>query len=274
MNSTLRFVIVLAVLIVSACGLIDPRNKGKGINFLPLSADKNFGKQADLQISSDPSTYPLLDPSRYPEVYAYINKVRDNILNSGKVDFRSEFEWKIKIIHDDKTLNAFCTPGGYIYVYTGILKFLESEDELAGVLAHEIGHADMRHSTRQITTMYGSTFVVDVLQLMLLGQINSNVTQLTTSIIGLQYSKSHETEADQRSVLYLCNTPYRADGAAGFFEKLEKQGQTAKVPEFLSTHPNPENRIEHFHNAATTMGCRGKSDFKEAYKAIIAKLPR
>jgi predicted Zn-dependent protease len=122
--------------------------------------------------------------------------------------------------------------------------------------------------------MYGSTFVVDVLQLMLLGQINSNVTQLTTSIIGLQYSKSHETEADQRSVLYLCNTPYRADGAAGFFEKLEKQGQTAKVPEFLSTHPNPENRIEHFHNAATTMGCRGKSDFKEAYKAIIAKLPR
>lgn len=106
MNTTLRFVIVFAVLLVSACGMMDPRNKGKGFNILPLSADKNFGKQADLQISSDPKNYPLLDPNRYADVYAYVNKVRDNIFASGKVDYRNEFEWKIKIIHDDKTLNA------------------------------------------------------------------------------------------------------------------------------------------------------------------------
>ena len=123
MNSTFRIVLVFAVLLATACGMMDPKNKGKGFNILPLSADKNFGKEADLQISSDPANYPLLDPSRYADVYAYVNKVRDNILNSGKVDYRADFEWKIKIINDDKTLNAFCTPGGYIYVYTGILKF-------------------------------------------------------------------------------------------------------------------------------------------------------
>ena len=61
----------------------------------------------------------------------------------------------LRIIHDDSTLNAFCTPGGYIYIYTGILKFLDSEDEFAGVLGHEIAHADLRHSTRQMTKQYG-----------------------------------------------------------------------------------------------------------------------
>ena len=83
----------------------------------------------------------------------------------GKVDFKDEFDWRLRIIHDDSTLNAFCTPGGYIYIYTGILKFLDSEDEFAGVLAHEIGHADMRHSTRQMTKLFGVQLLLDVLSL-------------------------------------------------------------------------------------------------------------
>ena len=63
----------------------------------------------------------------------------------------SDFDWELKIIHDDETLNAFCAPGGYIYVYTGLIKFLAHEDNLAGVIGHEIAHADLRHSTQQLT---------------------------------------------------------------------------------------------------------------------------
>jgi predicted Zn-dependent protease len=274
MKTKYRLLLIAILLGVGACGIIDPRNKGKGINFLPVSADKNLGAQTEKQIASDPKQYPILDQNKYREVYAYVNKVRDNILNSGKVDFKNEFEWKIQIIHDDNTLNAFCTPGGYIYVYTGILKYLESEDQLAGVLAHEIGHADMRHSTRQITVTYGTQALVEVTQLILLGQTSPLLTQVSTSLIGLKYSRGHETEADQRSVLYLCGTPYNADGAAGFFEKLEKSNKGGKVPEFLSTHPNPENRIEHFHNARVGMGCVGKNTFKEDYAKMVVKLPR
>ena len=190
------------------------------------------------------------------------------------MDYRDDFAWKIHIIHDDNTLNAFCTPGGYIYVYTGILKFLESEDQLAGVLAHEIGHADMRHSTRQITTMYSLQIVVEVAEMIALGQTTPQMNQLGLGLINLKNSRAHETEADQRSVLYLCGSPYNADGAAGFFEKLQKTSQAGKVPEFLSTHPNPENRIEHFHNARVGMGCIGKNNFKEDYVKMIAKLPK
>ena len=274
MKLALHFSCVLSILLATSCGLSDPRNKGKGFAILPISTDKNLGLQADQQIASDPKQYPILDPTRYAEVYGYINKVRDNILNSGKVDYRNEFEWKIKIINDDKTLNAFCTPGGYIYVYTGILKFLDSEDQLAGVLAHEIGHADMRHSIRQMSTMYSLQALLSVGELLVLGQTTPQLNQMGLSVIGLQFSRPHETEADERSVLYLCNTPYNAAGAAGFFEKLQKQGQGTKIPEFLSTHPNPENRIEHFHNAQVTMGCKGRSDFKAEYQHMVAKLPK
>ena len=274
MKTKYRFLIIAIVLGIGACGIIDPRNKGKGINVLPLSTDKKLGLQTEQQIASNPKQYPLLDPNQYSEVYAYVNKVKDNILNSGKVDFRSEFAWKIHVIHDDNTLNAFCTPGGYIYVYTGILKFLESEDQLAGVLAHEIGHADMRHSTRQITVMYGVQAVVEVAELVVLGTTTPLLTQMSTSLIGLKNSRAHETEADQRSVLYLCGTPYNAAGAAGFFEKLAKQPSGSKQPEFLSTHPNPDNSIEHFHNSKVGMGCRGSSTFKEDYAKMVAKLPK
>ncbi len=184
------------------------------------------------------------------------------------MDFKDDFTWRLRVIHDDSVLNAFCTPGGYIYIYTGILKFLESEDQFAGVLGHEIGHADMRHSTRQMTQMFGVQLLLDVL-----AGNRAALKQVTGALIGLKFSRSHETEADERSVRYLCPTQYNADGGAAFFEKIQSMGGQ-RVPEFLSTHPDPGNRIETFHNNRTTMGCQGNQSFKTEYQAMIAKLPK
>ena len=259
--------IVIMLVIISACGLVNKKNKGKGVNLFSVEQDKQLGAQVAAEIDGNRAEYPLLNQVRYKSVYDYVNKVRDKILNSGKVDFKDEFEWQVKIIQNDTVLNAFCTPGGYIYVYTGILKYLDSEDQFAGVLGHEIGHADMRHSTRQMTSMYG----VDVLVSILAGD-KALLKQVTASLIGLKFSRNHETEADERSVLYLCPTDYNADGGAGFFEKIRAEGG-ARQPEFLSTHPDPGNRIEHFHNSKVTMGCAGSKDYKTEYKAMLAKLP-
>ena len=164
-------------------------------------------------------------------------------------------------------MNAFCTPGGYIYIYTGILKFLDSEDEFAGVLAHEIGHADMRHSTRQMTKMFGMQMLLSVL-----AGDQSALTQVTTALVGLKNSRKHETEADERSVMYLCPTDYNAGAGAGFFQKIEALGGD-RPPEFLSTHPNPTDRIEHFQTNAISMGCAGDKDYKTEYEAMVKKLP-
>ncbi|MBL4862767.1 MAG: M48 family metalloprotease [Crocinitomicaceae bacterium] len=260
-------ILFICTLLLSACGLINEKNKGKGANLFTIQQDKDLGAQVAAEIDGDSAQFPLLDSLQYKEVYDYVYKVRDKILNSGEVDFKDDFEWRLRIIHDDSTLNAFCTPGGYIYIYTGILKFLDSEAEFAGVLGHEIGHADMRHSTRQMTKMFGVQVLLDIL-----AGNRVAIKQVTAALVGLKFSRKHETEADERSVEYLCPTDYNAGGGAGFFQKIaEMDGDRA--PEFLSTHPDPGDRIENFQNNAITMGCLGDKDFKTEYAAMVKKLP-
>ena len=146
-----KFSIVLATsLLLISCGNTGKAPRG-GLNLFSISQDKELGAQVDAEITANAAQYSILDPAQNKEIYNYINDIRNTILSSGNVKYKTEFDWQIKIIHDDNTLNAFCTPGGYIYIYTGILKFLDTEDQFAGVLAHEIAHADLRHSTRQMT---------------------------------------------------------------------------------------------------------------------------
>jgi predicted Zn-dependent protease len=254
--------------VFSSCGIVNDKNKGKGVNFFTIQQDKELGAKVAFELDSNSREYPVLDSTKHKEVYQYLYKVRNTILNSGKVDFKDEFSWQLRIIHDDSTLNAFCTPGGYIYVYTGLLKFLDSEDQLAGVMGHEIGHADMRHSTRQMTTMFGVQLLLDVL-----AGDRAALKQITGALVGLKFSRAHETEADERSVVYLCPTEYNAAGGASFFEKIQALGG-ARQPEFLSTHPDPGNRIEHFHSSKVTLGCKGEKTYQTEYERIISKLPK
>jgi predicted Zn-dependent protease len=175
------------------------------------------------------------------------------------------FAWQVKIIKDDKTLNAFCTPGGYIYVYTGLIKFLDTEDELAGVMAHEIAHAANRHSTRQMTKMLGLKVLSDALT----GNRKA-FGEVFSAVVGLKFSRTHETEADNFSVTYLCGTGWNAAGAAGFFQKIQSKGGTP--PQFLSTHPSPKNRIEKIGLKAKQLNCKGTAKNQSEYaqkKALL-----
>ena len=227
-----------------------------------IQQDKDLGLQVEQQIAADPETYPVLDSASNLPAYRYIYDIRDRILETGKVKYAKEFAWKIKIINDPEVLNAFCTPGGYIYIYTGIIKYLDNEAELAGVMGHEMAHADLRHSTRQMTKTYG----VQMLLSAALGD-SSAIGQITTGLISLKFSRTHETEADRMSVEYLCGTTYPADGGAGFFEKIEAMGGSTP-PEFISTHPSPENRIENYHRWAEESGCIGKEMYVARYEAF------
>ena len=135
-------------------------------------------------------------------------------------------------------------------------------------MAHEIAHADMRHSTMQLTSMYG----LQLIEQAALGN-SSMLSQLVISVAGLKFSRKHESQADEMSVKYLCGTQYNAAGGAVFFQKLMHEGQGAKAPEFLSTHPSSDKRIEEFINHKITMGCTGNQDFKARYKENISTLP-
>lgn len=264
-NITLYLIAVSLVITLSNCG--SSKDNLPDFNLFTIEQDKELGQQVAQEIAHSPQEYPVLDSASNQKIYKYLYDMRDRILASGKVEHKDDFIWQLKIINDSQTKNAFCTPGGYIYVYTGLMKYLDSEEQLAGVLAHEIGHADLRHSTRQMTKLYGVQTLIGILA----GE-REMIKQVTSSIVGLKFSRNHETEADKASVTYLCPTDYDAAGGAKFFEKIQNDGGSG-VPEFLSTHPSPENRVEFFYNEKTKLGCTGAETFETRYRQMINLLP-
>ncbi len=244
-------------------------SKSGGVNIFSLDDDKKLGDQTSAAIEANPSQYPLLSPSQYPKAYEHINGIVNTILNSGKVVHKDDFVWTVKIIHDDSTLNAFCAPGGKVYVYTALIKYLDNEDQLAGVLAHEIAHADRRHITNQMTTDYG----LSTLESIVLGNNPNALTQVANQLASLKFSRGHEAEADEYSSIYLCPTIYQADGAAGFFTKLAATGQGSKTPAFLSDHPSDASRITNIQNNAKSLNCGEKSAHTASYQDFKNSLP-
>lgn len=237
------------------------------INLFSIQDEIRLGRQVAQQVESDPRNR-ILDERQFPEAYRHLRRITNNILNSGQVRYRNEFPWEVKIIHNDSVLNAFCAPGGFIYVYTGIIKFLDTEDQFAGVMAHEIAHADRRHSTINLTRMYGISALTEIV----LGRNPGRLVQITQGLLGLQFSRNHERDADNQSVIYLCNTEYEANGAAGFFEKM-LQMRSAEPPAFLSTHPASAARVRDINAAARARNCRAKQGQKN-YQAFKNSLPK
>ncbi len=230
-------------------------DKNNNFSLFTIQDDINLGFQVSEQIAADPTNYPILSESSNSAAYSYLEAIKDDILNSGEVAYKREFAWEMHIIQDDNVLNAFATPGGYIYVYTGLIKYLDNVDDLAGVLGHEIAHADLRHSSRNLQKQYGVTILLSLLLGEDPSQLAQIAAQLAGSLAGLKFSREFESEADARSVDYLANTAYACDGAASFFEKLEAQGLSSGTPVFLSTHPSPETRIVDINDKADAVGC-------------------
>lgn len=264
-TKTLFYAGLIATSIFSGCS-----KDGGGLNIFSIEDDKNLGLQTKQQIEADPAQFPILDPATNVAAYAYINSLRDDILAGGQVTHKDDFLWEVKIIKDDAVQNAFCTPGGYIYVYTGLIKYLDNKSSLAGVMGHEMAHADKRHSTNQMTKQYGVQTLLDVL----LGKNQGLLSQIGSELVALKFSRSDESQADEYSVKYLCPTKYQADGAANFFQKIIDMG-SSNPPEFLSTHPNPDNRVKDLHDHAAEGGCtstitstENESDYA-AFKALL-----
>ncbi len=248
-------------------------DRNRNVNVFSPDQDVALGKQVNEEILGRGQEFPILNPKQYTTSYEYLNGIVDKILESGQVNYRDEFVWQVYIIHDDATMNAFATPGGFIYVYTGLIKYLDREDDLAGVLGHEIAHADLRHSTRQLQKMYG----LNMLLSLAFGEGGSVAEQVMGQIVGnltaLSFSREYEREADSRSVDYLAGTDYECDAAKSFFIKLQEMEDQGRVPSFLSTHPNPEDRIQSIEARSAKVGCDTQPLDPQSYQAFKKSLP-
>jgi len=234
------FLSLFSAVIISSC------SGSGGFNMFSDSEDVKLGQDVSAEMLKNQAEYPVFRGD--PSVKSYIDqRIFQQILASPKIAKRSVYNYKIELIADDNTLNAFALPGGNVYIYTGLLKFLDSEAALAGVLGHEIAHAEKRHATQRMTKYYGVQFLVG----MVLGSQPNKIAEVASNLfVGLAFlanSRSDEDEADKYSVEYLKDTRFYPGAVKFFFEEMRDDGlissKSNKVATFLSTHPDPVNRI-------------------------------
>jgi predicted Zn-dependent protease len=244
-------------------------------NFVIFSIDDDvsLGQQVSEEIASDPQ-FKLLSEAQYPGVYQYLYKMRDAILNSGEITYKDKFTWELHVIDNDTIQNAFATPGGYIYIYTGLIKYLDYADDLAGVLGHEMAHADLRHSVRNLQKVYGVSLLLSIVLGKDPNMLEQIAGQLAGTLAGLSFTREYEKDADSHSVDYLSQTDYACNGAALFFLKLTAEGENQNPPEFLSTHPSPENRIESINDKAEQLGCDTSLSNDSGFQTLKNSLPQ
>ncbi|MBX3102754.1 MAG: M48 family metalloprotease [Bacteroidetes bacterium] len=272
MRTVQPFLRVLLLTLAANAGLIQCSKDADGrstLNVFSLNDDIQFGQQLDAEIRGNPSQYPLLDRTTYATAYTHVDRIFNGLVNSGEIRYKNEFPWTVTIIHDDNTLNAFAAPGGYLYVYTGLIKFLDKENEFAGVLGHEIAHADLRHSTDAMTRAYGISILFEIV----LGNNQGALSNIAQNLLTLSYSRGNETQSDEASVRMMCQMDYDATGTAGFFQKLIDQGSGGSTPQFLSTHPNPDNRVANITAKAQELNCTGAQTYQTRYLEFKNALP-
>ena len=188
------------------------------------------------------------------------SKVQSYVANLGKrmaaQSERPKLPWEFHVV-DDASVNAFALPGGFIYVTRGLMASINDEAELATVLGHEIGHVTYRHSVQQISKAQlaqlglgiGSILSSDIARF---GQLAST----GLSILFLKYGRDAENQADQAGFRYALNQNYDVREMTDVFQTLNRISEASgggKLPEWLSTHPNPENRIERIEGILDTL---------------------
>lgn len=220
--------------------MVSCTSKDGDFTVFSIEEDLALGKEISQGIENDPATYPVVSRSENTAGYKKLDRILNKILASDDILHRNELAWKITLLDNDTIYNAFCTPGGYIYVYTGLMDFVESEDELAGIIAHEVAHGDLRHSTDQLTKQYGIQTLIGLL----FDSDSQVIADIGATLIQLGYSRSDESEADKFAVRYLKDTDYKPDAFADFFKRLEAKDGNSGIFQFLSTHPDPGNRVE------------------------------
>jgi len=195
-----------------------------------------MGKEADPQIIAQFGLYED-------------TAIQNFIISKGKqmaaMSYRPKLEHSFRVLNSE-AVNAFATPGGYVYFTRGIMAYFNSEADFAGVLGHEIGHISYRHSVaQQRNAIFAQLGIIAGIiinpELARFAELASTGAQLLL----LKYSRDAEREADQLGVEYSSKIGYDAKQMALFFKTLERQSagtEAAELPEFLSTHPNPADR--------------------------------
>jgi predicted Zn-dependent protease len=232
MGRLLSAKIILALVVSAALpSLAIAQTKLKpGMNFFSLRDDVEIGRRSAYEIDRKYRTH---QDSRVESVGRRLAS-RSSMPN---------LPWRFRVIERSE-VNAFALPGGFIYVTSGLLRSVRSDDELAGVLAHEITHVTLRHGTNQASKAALAQMPLQLLGGVMGRGVGSMLTQLGIGFglntLLLRYGRSAETQADVGAVQLMRRAGYNPHGMANFLRTLKG----GRGNDFFSDHPSPSNRVE------------------------------
>lgn len=238
MRHTAAWTILAAFLLFLTTGCA---TTGQRINLLSTQEEVQLGQEFSQEVEQNEK---LLDDAA---VQQYVREIGGRL---AAVSPRHDVQYTFKVIDAPDTVNAFALPGGYMYIYTGLMKLCESEAELAGVMAHEMAHVAAHHHGEMLTRQLG----FNILASMALGQNPSQVAQTTAALfmggVSAAYSRDQEREADGLGMAILFRAGYRPDAMVTFMYKLrelDREKGQGGVPIFSSHPPTTERvaRLQH-----------------------------
>lgn len=191
----------------------------------------------------------------HPDAQAqeFLDNVCRRLINQSAAG-EAEWPYECSLLVDDETVNAFALPGGQLFLTAGLYNRLQSEGQLAGILAHEIAHAVARHSAQQIARQQLTQGLTGAVVIASYDPQNPNsaatsqMALLVGQLLTMRYSREHELESDRLGVRFLAEAGYDPRALIEVMAILAEAGGPTP-PEFFSTHPNPENRIERIEQA-------------------------
>lgn len=233
-NHAAPAVLLIVVLLALSCATTGPGGR-KSLILVSTDQEISIGRQMDQQVRS--SEKVLADTAWQN----YVNDIGRKIVATTE---RRDLPFQFAVIESDQ-VNAFATPGGYVYFYTGLIRTCDKEAELVAVMAHEISHVVARHGVKRLQTVMGAEIVLS-LALGGKSETTQSLAQTALGIILQGYSRSQESDADNFGVTYMTRSGYDPNGAVLMFEKLAQLGGGGPADIFekiASDHPDTQDRI-------------------------------
>lgn len=259
MNRRQQFVsrplVALAMVMAVTAGVAEAQTKVKpGFNLFSAQQDVEIGQQSAAQAEQQ---LPLV---RDREVNDYVNRIGQRLVAASD---GPKFPYTFKVVNATD-INAFALPGGPIYINRGTIENAKNEGELAGVIAHEIAHVELRHGTHQASKAQAAQAGISILGGILGGKVGQSTAGLINAVGGfglnalfLKFSRELETQADVRGAQLLAASGYTPNDMVGFFQTLSKV-DTARKTSFLSDHPAPPDRIARIQKEAQLLRVTGQ----------------
>ena len=196
--------------------------------------------------------YGGLDPD--PSQQAYVDEVCENLIQNSKAK-ETDWPFECHLLADDQIINAFALPGGQVFITSALFDELETEGQLAGVLAHEIGHVVARHSAQQIAKaqltqgLTGAVVIASYDPQEPNSRSAAYMAQIVGQLVNMKFGRDDELQSDRLGVEFMSEAGYDPRALLRVMEILAASTEGARPPEFFSTHPNPDNRIARIQQA-------------------------